>query len=49
MLYQDASDVAPSPPPLLLDTYTGSQAAYSLRRLSNSYTGNLIRVFLKSK
>jgi len=41
------TDVAPSPPPLLLDTYTGSQAAYSLRRLSNSYTGNLIRVTKK--
>ncbi len=31
----------------LLDTYTGSQAAYSLRRLSSSYTGNLIRVTKK--
>ena len=41
------TDVAPSPPSLLLDTYTGSQAAYSLRRLSNSYTGNLIRVTKK--
>jgi hypothetical protein len=41
------TDVAPSPPPLLLDTYTGSEAAYSLRRLSSSYTGNLIRVTKK--
>jgi hypothetical protein len=31
----------------LLDTYTGSQAAYSLRRLSSTYTGNLIRVTKK--
>jgi|14BtaG_2_1085337.scaffolds.fasta_scaffold08096_3 hypothetical protein len=31
----------------LLDTYTGSEAAYSLRRLSSSYTGNLIRVTKK--
>ena len=28
----------------LLDTYTGAAAAYSLRRLSSTYTGNLIRV-----
>ncbi len=33
--------------PLLLDTYTGAAAAYSLRRLSNTYTGNLIRVAKK--
>jgi len=33
--------------PLLLDTYTGATAAYSLRRLSNNYTGNLIRVAKK--
>ncbi len=33
--------------PLLLDTYTGAAAAYSLRRLSNNYTGNLIRVAKK--
>lgn len=31
----------------LLDTYTGSEAAYSLRRLSSTYTGNLIRVTKK--
>jgi len=31
----------------LLDTYTGSAAAYSLRRLSSTYTGNLIRVTKK--
>ena len=29
---------------LLLDTYTGAAAAYSVRRLSSTYTGNLIRV-----
>jgi len=28
----------------LLDTYSGATAAYSVRRLSSSYTGNLIRV-----
>ena len=28
----------------LLDTYSGAEAAYSLRRLSSTYTGNLIRV-----
>lgn len=28
----------------LLDTYIGASAAYSLRRLSTAYTGNLIRV-----
>lgn len=28
----------------LLDTYSGAAAAYSLRRLSSTYTGNLIRV-----
>ena len=31
----------------LLDTYSGSAAAYSLRRLSSTYTGNLIRVTKK--
>jgi hypothetical protein len=29
---------------LLLDTYSGAAAAYSLRRLSNAYTGSAIRV-----
>ena len=28
----------------ILDTYTGATVAYSLRRLSSSYTGALIRV-----
>jgi hypothetical protein len=28
----------------LLDTYSGASAAYSVRRLSSAYTGNLIRV-----
>ena len=32
------------PASLLLDTYTGSAAAYSLRKLSTSYSGNCIRV-----
>ena len=30
--------------PLLLDTYTGAAAAYSLRKLSNTYNGPAIRV-----
>lgn len=30
--------------PLLLDTYSGAAAAYSLRKLSNSYSGSAIRV-----
>ena len=30
--------------PLLLDTYTGAAAAYSLRKLRNSYSGAAIRV-----
>jgi hypothetical protein len=30
--------------PLLLDTYSGATAAYSLRKLSTSYTGHAIRV-----
>ena len=33
-----------APDPLILDTYTGAAAAYSLRRLSLNYTGNAIRV-----
>src|SRR5210317_2258769 len=33
-----------TPTALLLDTYGGAAAAYSLRQLSNSYTGNAIRV-----
>ena len=32
------------PAPLLLDTYTGAAAAYSLRKLRNDYTGDAIRV-----
>jgi hypothetical protein len=36
--------VASAPVDLLLDTYTGAAAAYSLRKLSNSYTGSAIRV-----
>jgi hypothetical protein len=34
----------PSPFVGILDTYPGSNSAYSLRRLSNSYTGSLIEV-----
>lgn len=30
--------------PLLLDTYTGAAAAYSLRKLRNAYSGSAIRV-----
>ena len=30
--------------PLLLDTYTGAAAAYSLRLLRSAYTGSAIRV-----
>lgn len=32
------------PEPKILDIYTGSAAAYSLRKLSNSYTGSAIQV-----
>lgn len=34
----------PAPEPLLLDTYTGAAAAYSLRKLRTAYTGAAIRV-----
>ena len=34
----------PSGPPLLLNTYSGAAAAYSLRLLDNTYTGSAIRV-----
>ena len=30
--------------PLLLDTYSGASAAFSLRKLSNTYSGDAIRV-----
>ena len=30
---------------LLLDTYTGAEAAYSVRKLSNSYAGNCMTVY----
>lgn len=33
-----------APPSYLLDTYTGSVAAYSVRRLNSSYTGACMRV-----
>ena len=35
---------AADPIPLLLDLYSGAAAAYSLRKLSTSYTGSAIRV-----
>ena len=35
---------APAGPSLLLDTYTGAAAAYSLRKLRNAYAGSAIRV-----
>lgn len=35
--------------PLLLDTYSGAAAAYSLRRLSTAYTGPVVRVVESSK
>lgn len=35
---------APAGSPLLLDTYTGASAAYSLRKLRSAYTGAAIRV-----
>ena len=42
------SGSAPSPPsgsaPLLLDTYPNASAAYSLRKLRNSYAGDAIKV-----
>ena len=34
----------PAPPPLLLNTYPGAAAAYSLRLLDNTYAGSAIRV-----
>lgn len=39
----DSNTVTPTAA-LLLDTYSGASVAYSLRRLSSTYTGNLIRV-----
>jgi len=39
-----ALEAPPSPAPLLLDTYTNSLGAYSLRRLKTSYSGNAIKV-----
>lgn len=34
----------PAPSPLILDTYTGAVAGYSLRKLRNAYTGAAIQV-----
>lgn len=36
--------IIPTAPSLLLDIYPNAAVAYSLRRLSSTYTGNLIRV-----
>lgn len=36
--------VGSSAPPLLLDTYTGATGAYSLRKLSSTYTGAAVEV-----
>lgn len=38
------SPVSGGSTPLLLDTYSGATAAYSLRKLRSGYTGNAIRV-----
>jgi hypothetical protein len=46
MSYYNLISIMPKTPSFvgLLDTYSGSSAAYSVRRLSSTYTGNLIRV-----
>lgn len=46
MSYYNLISMMPKTPAFvgLLDTYSGASAAYSLRRLSSTYTGNLIRV-----
>ncbi len=46
MSYYSLISLMPKTPAFvgLLDTYPGASAAYSLRRLSSTYTGNLIRV-----
>jgi len=38
------STISSGATPLLLDTYSGAAAAYSLRKLRNGYTGSAIRV-----
>lgn len=42
--YSNIISVTTLPIPLLLDTYSGAAAAYSLRKLRNAYTGSAIRV-----
>lgn len=42
--YSNIISVTTLPIPLLLDTYSGAAAAYSLRKLRNGYTGSAIRV-----
>jgi len=44
MGYYPLISIMPKAQPLLLDTYSGAAAAYSLRRLRTAYTGNCIRV-----
>ena len=46
MSYYNIISLMPKTPAFtgLLDTYSGASVAYSLRRLSSTYTGNLIRV-----
>ena len=44
MSYYSLISMMPKAQPLLLDTYTGAAAAYSLRQLRTAYTGAAIRV-----
>ena len=42
--WRSGSVAAPSVSTMLLDVYSGASAAYSLRKLSSTYTGSAIRV-----
>ena len=42
--WRSGAVAAPSVSTILLDTYSGAAAAYSLRKLSSTYTGSAIRV-----
>ena len=42
--WRSGAVAAPSVSTILLDTYSGASAAYSLRKLSSTYTGSAIRV-----
>lgn len=44
MSYYPLISIMPKAQPLLLDTYSGASAAYSLRKLRTAYSGNAIRV-----